>query len=52
MASQSELARLANLNDPNYAISLAVGPPFPELKAQPPGSGLQLGRRAESQPKR
>jgi hypothetical protein len=48
-AMSSELQRLS---DPNYAISLAVGPPFPELKPQAPGSGLVLTNQCSSEPRR
>ncbi|KAF6262431.1 hypothetical protein COO60DRAFT_1624972 [Scenedesmus sp. NREL 46B-D3] len=48
-AMASELQRLS---DPNYAISLAVGPPFAELKPQAPGSGLVLTHHFSSQPRR
>jgi hypothetical protein len=40
------------LSDPNYAISLAVGPPFPDLKPQAPCSGLVLTNQCSSEPRR
>lgn len=40
------------ISDPNYAIGLAVGPPFPELVPQTPGSGLVLCHRCENEPRR
>lgn len=45
-------SELQRLSDPNYAISLAVGPPFPDLKPQQPGSGLILSNQCSSQPRR
>jgi hypothetical protein len=52
MVQQSELGKLAALNDPSYTSSLAVGPPFPELKPQAPGSGLQVRRCSKRAPER
>lgn len=40
------------INSPEYAIQMAVGPPFPELVPQQPGSGLVLGRQIGQQPHR
>eukprot|EP00882_Tetradesmus_deserticola_P012376 GHRQ01013116.1.p1 GENE.GHRQ01013116.1~~GHRQ01013116.1.p1 ORF type:complete len:196 (+),score=40.70 GHRQ01013116.1:63-590(+) len=45
-------SELQKLSDPNYAISLAVGPPFPELKPQTPGSGLVLNGQHSNVPRR
>lgn len=47
----SELGRI-NLNDPGYVIQLAVGPPFPDLVPQQPGSGMVLAGRFDHQPHR
>jgi hypothetical protein len=44
---------VGKLNDPNYAISLAVGPPLPALVQQQPGhSGLRVGGHYEHAAKR
>lgn len=45
-------SELHRLNDPNYAISLAVGPPFPDLRPQSPGSGVVLSGRYSNEPRR
>jgi hypothetical protein len=39
------MSELQRLNDPNYAIQLAVGPPLPELVAQQPNTGLSVAGR-------
>jgi hypothetical protein len=51
-AHSAMASELQKLSDPNYAISLAVGPPFPDLKPQKPGSGLVLTNQCSSEPRR
>jgi hypothetical protein len=38
--------------DPNAAIAIAMGPPFPALVPQQPGTGLILGNQIDQQPRR
>lgn len=45
-----EINKLAN--DPNFAVQFAVGDPFPELKAQEKGRGIQINRVYFDQAKR
>jgi hypothetical protein len=41
------------LQDPNTAIDIAIGPPFPELKPQDPRQApTTLGRQFDQQPRR
>lgn len=40
------------LNDPNHAIELAVGPPFPELKPQDKDKGFAIGGKYCNAPRR
>ncbi|KAI8469601.1 MAG: hypothetical protein J3K34DRAFT_423322 [Monoraphidium minutum] len=48
--AQSELQSI--VNDPTQAIAIGLGPAFPELVPQQPGSGLQICRRCEPQIRR
>lgn len=45
-------SELQRLSDPNYAIAIAVGPPFPQLVPQQPGTGLVLAGRYSNGPRR
>lgn len=46
------MSELQRLNDPNYAIQLAVGPPVPELVAQQPNTCLSVAGRFDKAARR
>lgn len=45
MANAGRPSELSKINDPNFVIELAVGPPLAPLVPQQPGAGLSLGGR-------
>ncbi|KAL3697693.1 hypothetical protein R1sor_011769 [Riccia sorocarpa] len=44
-------SEVQKLNDPNFLVELAIGPPNPALAPQTPGTGLVLGGQFSYQPR-
>lgn len=42
MGKPGKPSEVSQLTDPNFLIELAIGPPFPQLIAQKPGSGIVI----------
>ena len=42
----------AAMANPNVALEIAFGPPFPQLVPQQPNTGIQFARHCEREPKR
>ena len=50
--SRAGPSELSKINDPNFLLELAVGPPMLELVTQQPGTGLRLQGLYTDKPRR